>query len=194
MVKLRARSESIVGKTYPSIDDSIRQFIEMQHVFFVGSAPLDVEGHVNISPKGLDTFRILDPSAVAYLDLTGSGIETIAHLKENGRIILMFCAFQGPPRIVRLYGRGRFVELQHEEFANLSAQFPEYEGTRGIIVVEVNRIAYSCGYSVPLLSYQADRQQLSAWAHKRGPEGLNEYRMPKNSKSIDGLPGLNKPS
>lgn len=183
-----------MGKTYPSIDDSIRQYIETQHVFFVGSAPLDAEGHVNISPKGLDTFRILDSSTVAYLDLTGSGVETIAHLKENGRIILMFCAFQGPPRIVRLYGRGRVVELHHEEFANLLDQFPELEGTRGIIVVEVNRIADSCGYSVPLLSYQGDRQQLSAWARKRGPEGLNEYRVQKNSTSIDGLPGLNKTS
>ena len=120
-----------MGKTFSTIDDSVRKFIEGQPLFFVGSAPLDPDGHINISPKGLDTLRILGPSTVAYLDLTGSGIETVSHLKENGRIVLMFCNFQGPPKILRLYGRGRVVEPGHAEFArSRGAAFREYEGTR----------------------------------------------------------------
>ena len=179
-----------MGKIYPSIDDSVRQFIQAQPVFFVGSAPLSSNGNVNISPKGLDTLRILGASTVAYLDLTGSGIETVAHLKENGRIVLMFCSFQGPPKILRLYGRGRVVERQQADFPDLVGRFPEYEGTRSIVVIEVSRIADSCGYGVPLLRYDGERDQLSAWARKQGPEGLKNYRVGRNQKSIDGLPGL----
>lgn len=141
--------------------------------------------------KGLDTLRILGASTVAYLDLTGSGIETVAHLKENGRIVLMFCSFQGPPKILRLYGRGRVAERRQADFSDLAAHFPEYEATRSIIVIEVSRIADSCGYGVPLLRYEGERDQLSAWAHKQGPEGLKDYRLGRNQKSIDGLPGLN---
>jgi len=180
-----------VGNTYPTIDDSTRLFIQAQHVFFVASAPLDPDGNVNVSPKGLDTFRILGDSTVAYLDLTGSGIETIAHLKENRRIVLMFCSFQGPPKILRLYGRGRVAEPKHGEFHELAAHFPEYEATRAIIVVEVSRISDSCGYGVPVFRYEGERDQLSAWARNRGPESLEKYRMERNQKSIDGLPGLN---
>jgi hypothetical protein len=179
-----------MGKVFATIDDSNQQFILAQPVFFVGSAPLNPEGHVNVSPKGLDSFRILRDSTVAYLDMTGSGIETVAHLKENGRITLMFCAFQGPPKILRLYGQGRVVEPQHEEFPDLEAHFPKYDGTRAIIVVEISRIADSCGYAVPLLKYEGDRDQLSAWARKQGPERLEKYRLEKNQESIDGLPGL----
>jgi hypothetical protein len=179
-----------MGKTYPTIDDSVRQFIQAQPVFFVGSAPLDPKGNVNVSPKGLDTLRILGALTVAYLDLTGSGIETVAHLKENGRIVLMFCSFQGPPKILRLYGRGRVVEPQQTEFPELATHFPEYGATRAIVVIEVSRIADSCGYGVPLLRHEGERDRLSAWAHKRGPEGLKNYRLEKNQKSIDGLPGL----
>jgi hypothetical protein len=182
-----------MGKTYPSIDDSVRQFIQAQPVFFVGSAPLDPNGNVNVSPKGLDTLRILGALTVAYLDLTGSGIETVAHLKENGRIVLMFCSFQGPPKILRLYGRGHVVEPQQADFPDLVAHFPEYEATRAIVVIEVSRIADSCGYGVPLFRYEGERDQLSAWARKRGLEGLKNYRLEKNQKSIDGLPGLNTP-
>jgi hypothetical protein len=179
-----------LGKIYPAIDESLAQFIHAQKVFFVGSAPLDANGHVNLSPKGLDTLRVLDPSNVAYLDLTGSGIETIAHVKENGRIVLMFCAFEGPPRILRIHGRGRVVEPRQNEFSSLAAHFPEYNGTRAIIVVQVARISDSCGYGVPLLKYEGERSQLSAWASKLGPEGLHEYRMKKNRRSIDGIAGL----
>lgn len=180
-----------MGKIYPSIDNSVRQFIQAQPVFFVGSAPLSSNGNVNISPKGLDTLRILGASTVAYLDLTGSGIETVAHLKENGRIVLMFCSFQGPPKILRLYGRGRVVERQQADFRDLVGHFPEYEGSRSIIVIEVSRIADSCGYGVPLLRYEGERDQLSVWARKQGPEGLKNYRLGRNRESIDGLPGLN---
>ena len=179
-----------MGKIYSTIDDSVRQFIEAQPLFFVGSAPLDSDGHVNVSPKGLDTLRILGPSTVAYVDLTGSGIETVSHLKENGRIVLMFCSFQGPPKILRLYGRGRVIEPGQTEFPDLAAHFPEDEGTRAIILVEVSRISDSCGYGVPLLDYKGERSQLSAWAHKLGPEGLKTYRQEKNQLSIDHIPGL----
>ncbi len=172
------------------IDEKIRQFIAAQHVFFVASAPLDPHGHVNLSPKGLNTFRILGPSTVAYLDLTGSGVETIAHLRENGRIVLMFCAFQGPPKIVRFHGRGRVVEIHKPEFASLKIHFEEMEGARAIIVVDVSRVSDSCGFSVPLLKYEDDRQQLGAWIQKKGPEGLAKYRHEKNKTSLDGLPGI----
>jgi hypothetical protein len=179
-----------VGKLFPAIDESLKQFIAAQHVFFVGSAPLDASGHINVSPKGLDSLRILGPTTVAYLDLTGSGIETVAHLKENGRIVLMFCAFQGPPKILRLYGQGRAVEPHQPEFAAIVGRFPDYPGMRSIVVVEISRIADSCGYSVPRLKYEGERDQLTAWAGKRGPEGLKIYRAEKNQRSIDGLPGL----
>jgi len=172
------------------IDEKIRQFIAAQHVFFVASAPLDPHGHVNLSPKGLNTFRILGPSTVAYLDLTGSGVETIAHLRENGRIVLMFCAFQGPPKIVRFHGRGRTVEIHEPEFASLKIHFEEMGGARAIIVVDVSRVSDSCGFSVPLLKYEDDRQQLGAWIQKKGPEGLVKYRHEKNKTSLDGLPGI----
>ena len=137
-----------MGKQRTSIDKTVCQFIEAQSVFFIGTAPLVRDGHVNISPKGLDTFRILAPTTVAYLDLTGSGIETVAHLKENGRIVVMFCAFQGPPKILRLHGQGRVVQPNDAEFAALSQNFPDFEGTRSIIVIEVARISESCGYAV----------------------------------------------
>ena len=119
-----------MGKHFSTIDDTVRKFIEAQPVFFVGSAPLNPDGHVNVSPKGLDTLRVLGPRTIAYLDLTGSGIETVSHVKENGRIVLMFCAFQGPPKIVRLYGRGRVIEPSQSEFPDLAARFPEFEDYR----------------------------------------------------------------
>jgi len=179
-----------MGKLATSIDDAVRKFIEAQSMFFVGSAPLDRSGHVNVSPKGLDTFRILGPTSVAYLDLTGSGVETIAHVKENGRIVIMFCAFQGPPKIVRLHGRGRIVEAGDPEFVELEKHFPKFDSARAIVVVEVIRISDSCGYGVPLLKYEEERPQLDAWARNKGTEGLREYRKKKNSRSVDGLPGV----
>lgn len=182
-----------MGKVYPAIDDTIRKFIEAQPVFFVASAPLASDGHVNVSPKGLDTLRILGPTTVAYLDLTGSGIETVSHLKENGRIVLMFCAFQGPPKIIRLHGIGRVVEPAAPEFGGLSGHFPKHEGTRSVIVIEVSRISDSCGFSVPQLEFKGGRDQLSAWAQKLGEERLKLYRAEKNSRNIDGGPGLERP-
>jgi hypothetical protein len=182
-----------VGKIFEALDDETKKFIEAQSMFFVASAPLDPDGHINLSPKGLDTFRVLGPRTVAYLDFTGSGVETIAHLKENGRIVLMFCAFQGPPNILRLYGKGRTVELHEPEFATLQANFPVYESMRAIIVIELTRIADSCGYGVPLLKYEGERPHIAAWACKKGPDGLKAYRQEKNRRSIDGLPGISEP-
>ena len=179
-----------MGKTRSMLDDAAVQFIEGQHIFFVASAPLDPDGHVNLSPKGLDSFRILSSNTVAYLDFNGSGVESIAHLKENGRIVLMFCAFQGPPNIFRLYGHGRVVEPHDAEFAALAESFPDHETARSIIVVELTRVTDSCGYSVPMFKYEGQREQLRAWARHRGPEGLKAYREQKNRHSIDGLPGV----
>lgn len=179
-----------MAKAYPEIDETLRKFMQAQSMFFVATAPLEARGHVNLSPKGLDTFRILGPTTVAYLDIFGSGVETIAHLKENGRIVVMFCAFQGSPKILRLHGQGRAVEVHEAEFASLQAHFPVYEGTRAIIVVEVNRISDSCGYGVPLLKFEKERRDLPAWCRKRGTEGLKIYRLEKNRRSVDGLPGV----
>lgn len=179
-----------MGKSYSAIDDAVKKFIEHQQVFFVGTAPLDPTGHVNISPKGLDTFRVLGPRTVAYLDLTGSGIETVAHVKENGRIVLMFCAFDGPPKIFRLYGQARAVEPNDGEFSRLQTSFPEMAGIRSIIVVELSDITDSCGFGVPLLQYQGQREQHQAWAHKVGPEAITKYQRDNNQRSRDDLPGV----
>lgn len=181
-----------MGTVRTAIDDTTRRFIEAQHIFFVATAPLDAGGHVNVSPKGLDSFRVLGPNTVAYIDFTGSGVETIAHLKENGRIVLMFCAFEGPPNIFRLYGRGRTVEPHQPEFPALAESFSHYEYVRSIIVVELDRVTDSCGYGVPLFEYKGERQQLELWARKRGKEGLRAYREQKNRRSIDGLPAVSE--
>ncbi|AMV27177.1 Pyridoxamine 5'-phosphate oxidase [Gemmata sp. SH-PL17] len=179
-----------MGKTFTEINDDLRNFIARQHLFFVATAPLSADGHVNVSPKGLDTFRVLGPTTVAYLDLTGSGVETIAHLRENGRLTIMFCAFEGRPRILRLYGHGRAVEPGDSDWLAVSAAFPDLAGVRAVVVMDVSLIADSCGYAVPLYQYAGDREQLVAWADKKGTEGLTQYRAQKNRASIDGLPGL----
>jgi hypothetical protein len=179
-----------MGKLYTELDDGLREFIGRQQMFFVATAPLSAEGHVNLSPKGLDTFRVLGPTTVAYLDLTGSGIETVAHLRENGRMTLMFCAFSGAPRILRLFGRGRSVEPGDEGFDEVRSNFPEHPGTRSVVVLEVERIADSCGYAVPLYEYVGERRQLTDWAERKGADGLRRYRSEKNCRSLDGLPGL----
>lgn len=179
-----------MGKVYDSIDERLADFLGRQKVFFVGTAPDDPAGHLNVSPKGLDTLRILGPKTVAYLDLTGSGIETVAHVRENGRITLMFCAFEGRPLIVRLYGRGRVVEPGDGEWGELIARFPDYPGARSIVVVDVERVADSCGFAVPLYEYRGERSKLIDYANNKGPEGLEEYRAAKNRRSLDGLEGL----
>jgi hypothetical protein len=183
-----------VAKLFEVIDDSLADFIQRQKMFFVATSPLSEDGHVNLSPKGLDSFRILDRRTVAYVDFVASGIETISHLKENGRIVLMFCAFEGPPNIVRLHGRGEVIEPDHAEFAALSAMFPEYVGLRAVIRVHCNRISDSCGYGVPRYEYLGERSQLLDWAAGKGPDGLAEYQRHKNARSIDGLPGINPPT
>jgi hypothetical protein len=179
-----------MGKTHERLDDKLRDFIARQHVFFVGTAPDSPDGHLNVSPKGLDTFRILGPNSVAYLDLTGSGIETVAHLRENGRITILFCAFEGRPLILRLYGRGRVVEPGDPGWGGLIAEFPEYPGVRSVIVMDVERIADSCGFAVPLYEYQGERSQLIDYANKKGPEGMEQYKAQKSRASIDGIAGL----
>lgn len=179
-----------MGKLHPEIDEHLRRFIQAQHVFFVATAPSGPDGHVNLSPKGLDSFRILGPRTVAYLDFVGSGVETIAHLRQNGRIVIMLCAFEGPPNIVRLHGRGLVLEPQDAEFARVSAEFPSSEGARAVILVDVERVSDSCGFGVPLYAYRGERTQLPAWSARKGPAGLDAYQQAKNRSSIDGLPGL----
>ena len=180
-----------MGKVYDEIGEPLETFLRRQHVFFVATAPLDAAGHVNCSPKGLDTFAVLDPRTVAYLDLTGSGVETIAHLRENGRIVLMFSALDGAPKIVRLHGRGRVVTPHDAEFAALRRRFPaHHEGVRSVIAVDVERISDSCGYGVPRYRYEGERSQLLDWADRKGPDGIAAYQDERNAISIDGLPGL----
>lgn len=181
-----------MAKQYATIEPALAEFLRRQHVFFVATAPLGDDGHVNLSPKGHDTFAVLDETTVAYLDLTGSGVETISHLRENGRITLLFCAFEGPPKIVRLHGRGDVIEKGEEEYAALAARFPHFDGARAVVRVRVTRVSDSCGYSVPLYDYVGERSQLLAWADRKGAAGLDEYREKNNAASIDGLPGLQR--
>jgi hypothetical protein len=187
-----------MGKTYDAIDASLERWLNKQPMFFVATAPDDAEGHINLSPKGIDgTFRILGPTTVAYVDVVGSGAETVAHLRENGRIVLMFCAFTGPPRIVRLHGEGRLVAPNDLEFAALLNGFPLSEEmralVRGIVVVEASRISDSCGFGVPHMDLVAERDQLIRWseqkAAKQGPTWKARYMAANNVASIDGLPG-----
>jgi pyridoxamine 5'-phosphate oxidase-like protein len=180
---------------HDGIQGEIRKFIEAQHVFFVATAPLSGEGHVNLSPKGLaDAFRVLDERTVAYLDYTGSGAETIAHLRENGRIVIMVCAFEGPPRIARLHGRGEVLEPASAEFKRLRGLFAETRPVRSIIRIAVDRVSDSCGYGVPLYRYERQRSQLLDWCDHKGEDGLLEYQKKKNAVSIDGLPALEPPT
>jgi hypothetical protein len=180
-----------VGQVHQHIDSRLREFIEAQQVFFVGTAPLAADGHVNVSPKGhRDTFAVVDESTVAYLDLTGSGVESIAHLRENGRVVVMFCAFEGPPQIVRLHGRGRVVTRGKAEWPSWSGRFADRPGVRAVVVVDVERVSSSCGFAVPGYDYAGDRDLLSRWAERKSDDELRSYRAEKNGVSIDGLPGL----
>ena len=179
-----------MGKVLESLDDELRRFLGAQRVFFVATAPSGDGGHVNLSPKGYDSFRILDDRTVAYLDLTGSGVETIAHLRQNRRITLMFCAFEGPPRIIRLYGAGDVILPTDPPWRDLVGQFPDTPGARSIIRVGVDRISSSCGFAVPFLAFQEERDTLRRWAEKKGPDELPRYHQERNALSIDGLPGL----
>ncbi|MEX0269058.1 pyridoxamine 5'-phosphate oxidase family protein [Leptolyngbyaceae cyanobacterium UHCC 1019] len=177
-----------MAKVYDRISDELQNFIRQQPLFFVATAPLNSAGHVNVSPKGLDSLRVLSPNRVAYLDLTGSGNETSAHLLENGRITLMFCAFQEPPLILRLYGQGAVVLPHTSDWQALYSLFSPLPGARQIIVAEIDRVQTSCGLGVPLYELQDQRSQLVDWAAKKGDAGLQDYRQQKNVVSVDGLP------
>ena len=189
-----------MGKIFERIDPQLRDWIAKQALFFVGTAPLDADGHVNVSPKGpIGSLRVLDENTVAYLDIVGSGAETIAHLRENGRIVVMLCAFEGPPRILRLHGRGEVVTPDDARFDELLERcaFDEpaiEESRRSIVLVEVTRIADSCGYGVPLMTYEGEREHARKWAEKKmrvgGREAIADYQRKKNAESIDGLPAL----
>jgi len=180
-----------MAKTFECIDEQLAAFLMAQPVFFVATAPLSPDGHINCSPKGNDgAFRVLGTRTVVYRDLNGSGIETVSHLRENGRVVLMFCAFEGPPRIVRLHGHGTPVFEGDEEFERLHAQFDGAPATRSFIVVDVERVSDSCGYGVPLMTFEAHRDQLDNWSTKMGEDGLARYRAKHNRASLDGLPGV----
>ena len=191
-----------MGRDYEALDDPLRRWVEAQRLFFVATAPDDADGHLNLSPKGTTgAFRVLGPATVAFVDLVGSGVETVAHLRQNGRIVLMFCAFERPPRIVRLHGRGRVVAAQAPEFAGLLARFPVSAEVRSlartVVVVEVSRVADSCGFGVPRMDFVGERDQPVRWATvqqaKRGDGWLAEFVRANNAASIDGLPGLEAP-
>ena len=178
-----------MGKLFDGIDDKLADWIGAQSVFFVATAP--PEGHLNLSPKGLDgTFRVLTPTQVAWLDLTGSGVETIAHIRADGRVVLMLCSFTGPPRIVRLHGQGRVVLPDDPSFPSLAASFPPLPGVRSVIVVDLDRISDSCGFGVPRMTLVGDRDDLPRWAERKGADGVADYQRTRNAESIDGLPGL----
>ena len=179
-----------MGKVQSHIDEDLMSWIHAQHMFFVASAPLDVEGHINCSPKGMDSFRIIDKQSVVYMDLTGSGAETIAHIRENQRLVVMFCAFDGKPQIVRLYGKARYHVAGSERFDAFQALFPVIVGVRSFIELSISRVSYSCGFSVPLYAYEGQRTVLNDWFEKTGPEKLEDYRCEANVRSIDGLPAL----
>lgn len=181
-----------MAKIFDAIDARLGAWIARQRMFFVATAPSGDGGHVNLSPKGpIETLRVLDEHTVAYLDLVGSGAETVAHLRENARIVVMLCSFEGPPRIVRLHGRGEVLDASAIDFPEVDA-LPEQHRT--VIRVDVERIADSCGYGVPLMSYEGERPQSRAWAQtklaKGGPGALDDYVAEKNAVSIDGLPAL----
>lgn len=179
-----------MAKVFEQISDELKDFVSAQQMYFVATAPLVADGHVNLSPKGLDTFRILDGKTVVYLDLTGSGIETIAHLKENGRIVLMFCAFAGSARIVRFHGVGTTYERGSAEFDELAQLFGEFPSARAVIRVAIKRISDSCGYGVPLYEFNGQRETLPKYVAQFTPDQLHEARRQKNAQSLDGLPGL----
>lgn len=182
-----------MGKIHLAIDDSLRAWIDRQHLFFVASAPSGDAGHVNCSPRGGNALRVIGPTTIAWQDRVGSGIETIAHVQQNGRLVVMLCAFEGPPRIVRLHGRGHVAEAGSREFTAMMAHFDgPWLGVRAIVRVELTRISDSCGFGVPLYRYEGERDQMYQWAEKKGELGVTGYVRDKNATSIDGLPGLHR--
>lgn len=180
-----------MGKTYAVLDDSIRTWMERQQMFFVGTAPLSADGLVNLSPKGLDSLTVVDDKTLVYLDYGGSGVETIAHVRENARIVIMMCAFAGPPKIFRFHGRGEVVTPLDDDFDQLAGLFDiPGVGIRAIIRVHVDRISDSCGYGVPNYAFKEHRQSSQNWLKKKGAAAIREYQVEKNLQSIDGLAAI----
>lgn len=179
-----------MGRTFDAIPDHLTSWMEEQPIFFVASAPLSADGHVNVSPKGGDSFRVIDANTVAYLDLTGSGAETIAHTRENGRLTIMFASFGAKPNIVRLFGGGEAVLPDHPDFAELYARFPDHPGVRSVIRLRSHEITTTCGYAVPMMELVGHRSTLDEWVDRKSPDELDAYRAQKNSVSLDGLPAL----
>jgi hypothetical protein len=177
-----------MAKFFDSIQEQHQAFIEKQKMFFVASAPLAANGHVNLSPKGIDSFKVLSANKIAYMDITGSGNETSAHILENGRITIMFCAFGGPPNILRLYGEGYTVLPGDDAWSTLATKFDILLSTRQIIVADIHKVQTSCGFSVPYYAYEGERDQAYKWAANKGVDGLAAYKKEKNMVSMDGLP------
>lgn len=175
-----------MGKQYMQLTDQLIGFISRQKMFFVGTAAAD--GRVNVSPKGMDTLRIVSPNRAVWLNLTGSGNETAAHLREQSRITLMFCAFEGDPMILRLYGHARAFHPRDPEWDTLLPFFPKLQGSRQLIDVAIDLVQTSCGMGVPFLDFKSERDQLEKWADKKGPQGLHDYWKEKNQISLDGKP------
>lgn len=179
-------------KLHDKLDDRIVAFIERQKMFFVATAPMTADGHVNLSPKGYDAFKVLDDHTVAWLDLGGSGIETQAHVQENGRMTIMFCAFEGAANILRLYGHAEIINPHHSEFDDMLALFPAFDRARGIFKLKLDRIQDSCGWGVPFYEFKGERDQLNRHVTNKTKDEWLDSRYAKNSASIDGLPGLLK--
>lgn len=178
-----------MAEVLTEVDDELATWIEAQPVFFVGSAPTE-GGHVNVSPKGLDTLRVLDPTTIAYLDLTGSGAETVAHIRQNSRVTVMLCSFEGPPSIVRLFGRGQAHVAGSDRFDELVARFPALPGGRAVIEITLDRVQTSCGFAVPFMELRQERPTLHQWAARKTDEELVAYRAEHNRRSIDGIPAF----
>ncbi|HYC57876.1 MAG TPA: pyridoxamine 5'-phosphate oxidase family protein [Candidatus Binatia bacterium] len=177
-----------MAELFDSLSEDLRDFVHAQPIFFVATAPLAADGHVNLSPKGMDTLRVLGPDRVAYLDLTGSGNETSAHLLENGRVTIMLCSFAATARILRIYGRGKAVLPTDDAWPALRASFGEFPGVRQIIDIEIVRVQTSCGYAVPRMELVEPRDTLIRWADKKGEAGIRSYQRDRNARSLDGLP------
>lgn len=177
-----------MGKFHQQISDDHKTFIEKQHIFFVATAPLSGDGHVNLSPKGLDCFKVLSPNKVGYMDLISSGNETSAHTMENGRITFMFCSFEKTPLILRLYGKGKTVLPGDNDWDEVAAHFTIYPSTRQIIVSDITKVQTSCGFGVPMFEFTGDRSIHFEWAERKGADGLQQYIEDNNLYSLDGLP------
>ena len=175
-----------MGQRFSELSEKLIDFINDQHLFFVGTATAD--SRINVSPKGMDSFRVLGPNRVIWLNMTGSGNETSAHIQQDGRMTVMFCAFTGKPLILRLYGEARVIHPYDSDWSELSAHFPPIPGARQVFDMQVDLVQTSCGMAVPYFDYVEEREQLKTWATKQGPEGLQKYWHDKNQQSLDGIP------